>query len=261
MYVNANETAWILTMVETNANSNKTETVAQAGKRLYNANCMACHGPDKKGSGNNPTLIDISKKYSAQQISQLITSGRRMMPAQPSLTKEEKNAIISWVTENKMEQQKQYTGKEAPSNPYQNMPYNSTGYHKFLTADGYPAISPPWGTLNAINLHTGKLEWKIPLGEYPELTAKGIPPTGTENYGGPAVTAGGVLFIAASRDGKFRAFNKRTGQLLWQTDLPAPGFATPSVYSVNNKQYIVIACGGGKLKTHTADAYIAYALP
>ena len=93
-----------------------------------------------------------------------------------------------------------------------------------MTKEGYPAVAPPWGTLNAIDLTTGEIVWKKPLGEYPELTAKGIPPTGTENYGGPAVTAGGLLFIAASRDGKFRAFNKRTGELLWQTDLPAAGF-------------------------------------
>jgi len=141
------------------------------------------------------------------------------------------------------------------------LPYLSTGYNKFLTKEGYPAVAPPWGTLNAIDLNTGEIAWKTPLGEYPELIAKGIPATGTENYGGPAVTAGGLLFIAASKDGMFRAFNKRTGQLLWQTDLPAAGFATPSVYEVNGKQYVVIACGGGKLKTKPGDTYIAFALP
>lgn len=130
-----------------------------------------------------------------------------------------------------------------------------------MTKEGYPAVKPPWGTLTAVNLNTGETEWKIPLGEYPELKAKGIPPTGTENYGGPVVTAGGLLFIAASKDGKLRAFNKRTGKLLWETDLPAPGFATPSVYSVAGKQYIVIACGGGKLNTKSGDAYVAFALP
>ena len=141
-----------------------------------------------------------------------------------------------------------------------NMPYSITGYNKFLTREGYPAVKPPWGTLNAINLNTGDLVWKTTLGEYPELKAKGHA-TGTENYGGPVVTAGGVLFIAASKDGKFRAFNKRTGKLLWETELPAPGFATPSVYRLNGKQYIVIACGGGKLGTKSGDAYVAFALP
>ena len=135
------------------------------------------------------------------------------------------------------------------------------GYNRFLSADGFPAIGPPWGTLTAIDLNTGEHVWKTTLGEYPELKEKGVPPTGTENYGGPVVTAGGLLFIAAARDSKIRAFNKYSGKLLWEYDLPAPGFATPSVYAVNGKQYIVIACGGGKLKTRSGDAYIAFALP
>jgi len=135
-----------------------------------------------------------------------------------------------------------------------------TGYNKFLSPEGLPAISPPWGTINAINLNTGELVWKDPLGEYPELKAKGIPLTGTENYGGSVVTAGGLLFIAAARDGKIRAYNKYNGKLVWEHELPAPGFATPSVYEVNGKQFIVIACGGGKLKTNSGDAYVAFAL-
>jgi len=141
------------------------------------------------------------------------------------------------------------------------MPYKMIGYNKFLSPEGYPAISPPWGTLNAINLNSGELVWKTTLGEYDELKAKGVPPTGTENYGGPVVTAAGLVFIAASRDGMIRAFNKRTGQLLWSYPLPAPGFATPSVYELNGKQYLVIACGGGKLGTKSSDTYMAFALP
>ena len=141
------------------------------------------------------------------------------------------------------------------------MPYKISGYNKFLSADGYPAISPPWGTLNAINMNTGEFEWKIALGEYEELKVKGIPPTGTENYGGPVVTAGGLVFIAASRDSMFRVFDKATGKLLWEYTLPASGFASPAVYELNGKQYVVIACGGGKLNTKSSDAYIAFALP
>jgi quinoprotein glucose dehydrogenase len=134
-----------------------------------------------------------------------------------------------------------------------------TGYNKFLSKEGYPAIKPPWGTLNAIDLNTGEIAWKVPLGTYPELAKNGII-TGSENYGGPVVTAGGLVFIAATKDGKFRAFSKRTGKLLWETDLPAPGFATPAVYEVNGRQFIVIACGGGKLHSHSGDSYVAFAL-
>ena len=160
----------------------------------------------------------------------------------------------------KKEQLKKYVGPSKVVDSFLTMPYSITGYNKFLSKEGHPAVKPPWGTLNAINLNSGELVWKTTLGEYPEFKEKGVS-TGTENYGGPVVTAGGVLFIAASRDGKFRAFNKYNGKLLWETDLPAPGFATPSVYSLNGKQYIVIACGGGKLGTKSGDAYVAFALP
>jgi quinoprotein glucose dehydrogenase len=147
------------------------------------------------------------------------------------------------------------------SDTYFELPYTMTGYNKFLSPDGYPAISPPWGTLTAINLNNGNQLWQIPLGEYPELKAKGVPPTGTENYGGPVVTASGIVFIAAARDGKLRAFNKVSGKLLWEYQLPAPGFATPAVYEVNGKEYLVIACGGGKLGTQSGDSYMAFSLP
>ncbi len=136
-----------------------------------------------------------------------------------------------------------------------------TGYNRFLDDQGYPGITPPWGTLNAVNLNTGKLLWKVPLGEYPELTARGIPVTGTENYGGPVVTKGGLVFIAATKDSKIRAFDKDSGKVLWEAELPAPGYATPAVYEVNGKQYLVIACGGGKIGSISGDEYVAFALP
>jgi quinoprotein glucose dehydrogenase len=135
------------------------------------------------------------------------------------------------------------------------------GYKKFRTPAGYPAVSPPWGTLNAIDLDTGEYLWRRPLGEYPALSERGIPPTGTENYGGPVVTAGGLVFIAATPDEKIRAFDKRTGELVWRADLPAAGFATPSTYTVDGTQYLVVACGGGKLGAPSGDAYVAFALP
>ena len=139
--------------------------------------------------------------------------------------------------------------------------YNISGYNKFLTKEGYPAIAPPWGTLNAIDLKSGELVWKKTLGEDARMKALGAEETGTENYGGPVVTEGGVLFIAATKESKFRAFNKRTGELLWETTLPASGFATPATYEVNGRQYLVIACSGGKLGTKSGDSYVAFALP
>jgi quinoprotein glucose dehydrogenase len=140
------------------------------------------------------------------------------------------------------------------------MPYQHTGYNRWYDRNGYPVSAPPWGTLTATDLNTGQRLWQVPLGEYPELTAKGIPITGTDNYGGPLVMASGLIFIAATRDERLRVFDKKTGKLLWKTQLPAAGYASPSTYSVNGKQYVVIACGGGKLKTGSGDKYVAFAL-
>lgn len=262
LYVNANEMGWLLTMRKVKPEPVKAENYYKAGVRLYGRYCTPCHGADRKGTGNFPALENLHTKYNAAQLKELLATGRRMMPSFNYITAEEKDAIIAYVLGLEDEYKRRFVRPPQPHDEYRNLPYSTTGYYKFVAGkNDYPAISPPWGSLTAINLKTGEHVWKTPLGEYPELKAKGIPATGTENYGGPIVTSGGVLFIAAARDGKFRAYNKLTGKLLWEYDLPAPGFATPSVYSYKGKQYIVIACGGGKLKTKSGDAYVAFALP
>lgn len=260
MYINANEMAWILTMIDAPKQPAGTEDFGQAGQRLFAQNCMGCHGQDRKGSGNYPSLINIDKKYHDQDILNLIATGRRMMPSFKQLSLQERQAIVSFITNNLANKAKKFTPFSAPVDSFLNLPYQMTGYKKFMSKDGLPAIAPPWGTLNAINLNTGKIAWKVPLGQDPAIKIKGVI-TGTENYGGPAVTAGGLVFIAATKDSKIRAFNKQTGRLLWEAQLPASGFATPSVYEANGKQYVVIACGGGKLGTKSGDAYVAFALP
>jgi quinoprotein glucose dehydrogenase len=261
LYVNANEMGWVVTMRDVAPEPPRKENYGQAGVRLYQKYCISCHGADRKGTGNFPTLINIQERYHDADIMSLLSAGRRMMPSFNYITKEEKEAIGSYILDSKKDQQKNFIRSVQPQDAYRNVPYAMTGYNKFLSPEGYPAIAPPWGTITAINLNTGEHVWKTTLGEYPELKEKGVPPTGTENYGGPVVTAGGLLFIAASRDGMIRAFNKVSGKLLWEYELPSPGFATPSVYEVNGKQFLVIACGGGKLKTRSGDAYIAFALP
>jgi len=261
LYVNANEMAWVMKMNENKIPTPKKETLLEGGQRLYAQNCLACHAADLKGTGNNPTLIGINSTYKSADFIDLINNGRRMMPAFKTLAEAEKNALAAFILDLKSEQKKEFISEAKPIDTVNHMPYKISGYNKFLSADGYPAISPPWGTLNAINMSTGEFVWKTALGEFEELKAKGIPPTGTENYGGPVVTAGGLVFIAASRDSKFRVFDKATGKLLWEYTLPAPGFASPAVYELNGKQYVVIACGGGKLNTKSSDAYVAFALP
>lgn len=262
LYINANEMAWIMEMWDSEDDRQRTVTYREAGKTLFQQNCMSCHGADKKGSGNNPSLVGIHARYTPETFIEFIEVGRGMMPAFRHLGAAEKDAIAAYVLDLENGRDKPFEDRNpSPIEKFRELPYNISGYNRFLSKEGNPAIAPPWGTLNAIDMNTGELVWKTVLGEDPELTAQGVEMTGAENYGGPAVTKGGLLFIAATKDGKFRVFNKRTGDLLWETDLPAAGFATPAVYDVNGKQYIVIACGGGKLGTPSGDSYIAFALP
>lgn len=257
IYINANEVPWLIGSRIVSNDPPKEETMAAAGMRLYGQHCAACHGPDRKGTGNFPTLIDIHKKYSQGEIGELISTGRRMMPALVDIKGNEKEAITTYIMGLKSD--KKFIPEVKPFDPYRNLKYSITGYNKFQSKEKYPAIKPPWGTLNAVDLNSGEIAWRIPFGEVAEFKAKGIV-TGSENYGGPAVTASGLLFIAATPDGKFRAFNKANGRLLFETTLPAPAFATPAVYEAGGRQFVVVACGGGKLGTRSGDAYVAFSL-
>ena len=260
LYINANEMAWVIQAVDVKNIPVKPENNLEAGARLYQSTCMNCHGPERKGAGNFPSLINVEKKYTAVSFDTLLQSGRRMMPAFKQLNVAERNAIASFILDISTQKNKRFIDTSSKKNDPFKLPYTITGYNKFLSNEGYPAIAPPWGTLNAIDLNTGKYVWKKTLGndaDFPNAKE----PTGVENYGASVVTAGGLLFIAATKDGKLRAFNKRDGSLLWEVSLPVPGYATPSVYELNGKQYIVIACGGGKMNTKSGDSYMAFALP
>lgn len=259
LYVNANEIPWLFSLSAT-ADSDGAPQNITPGHLLYNNNCITCHGPELKGNPASgfPSLVNIKGKLGRKEISRIISKGKGMMPGFSKLTELQKQNIVDFLyKEEKVEASSVLaSAKQVESQ----RPYKFNGYDKFLDNNGYPAITPPWGTLTAIDMNTGKHLWRKTLGEFKELSAKGIPQTGTENYGGPVVTAGGLLFIAATKDGMFRAYNKKTGELLFETELPAAGFATPSTYQVNGKQYIVIACGGTKLGTKRGDSYVAFAL-
>lgn len=261
LYVNENEMAWVLSMIDSGG-------ATSLGQQVYLQNCTGCHGADRKGNpaSNIPSLVDVKNRLTHDQIMEVILKGRAVMPSWGFLSEQQRSAVVAYLT-----------GEPAIAPPEQHgawqtylpdmqksetpPPYTHTGYNRWLDPDGYPAVKPPWGTLNAIDLNTGDYLWRVTLGEYPELTARGVPPTGTENYGGPLVTQGGLLFIGASKDGKFRAFDRRTGRELWRTALPAGGYATPATYEADGRQYVIIACGGGKMGTKSGDAYVAFALP
>jgi quinoprotein glucose dehydrogenase len=254
LYVNANEMAWIIKLVERQAKSSGTTSSAA---KLYVQKCAGCHGADRKGTPPEfPSLVGIGERHSDSEVETVIRKGNGRMPGFANLRAEEIGAMTLYITRG---EDKEVALSNAPPAPI-DQKYRFDGYKKLLDPDGYPAMQPPWGTLNAIDLNHGTIAWKIPFGEHPELVATmGV--TGSENYGGPVVTAGGVIFIGASvKDRKFHVFDKSTGKLLWETLLPAGGNATPCTYEVNGKQYVVIAAGGGKSGGPSGGSYIAFAL-
>jgi quinoprotein glucose dehydrogenase len=249
LYVNANEMAWTGGLVPAGQ-------VKSRGEFVYRSQCAVCHGVERSGSPPSfPPLIDIDKTMGPDEITAAVRQGRGRMPAFPNIDEGSLTSLLKYLYGQKEEQ-----SKEEANNPDA---YTFTGYRKFLDPDGYPAFEPPWGTLSAIDLKTGKYLWKIPLGEYPELAAQGMKNTGSENYGGPVVTAGGVLFIGATvYDRIFHAFDASTGTPLWQYELPFAGMATPSTYMVGGKQYVVTVSSGGRdPKRPVGGAYVAFALP
>jgi len=276
-YVNANDLAWtsnLAAVVPGRGNGGGRGASGRGGRgasggratisaqQLYLSNCAACHGDDLSGQPPQfPSLLDLRGKRTGEQVAATVRQGGGRMPSFPGLSATDTAALADYVLTG---DNKELASAGPATDPRINQKYRFSGYHKWLDPDGYPATAPPWGTLNAINLSTGEYAWKIPLGEYPELAAKGMKNTGSENYGGPIVTAGGLVFIAATNfDKKFRAFDKRTGKLLWQTTLPMSGNATPITYEVDGRQYVVIYATNGKAARGVASGgvYVAFALP
>jgi quinoprotein glucose dehydrogenase len=254
-YVNINEMPWLMQMVETRRADG---TPLVPGERDYMLHCAACHGFDRKGNAaaEFPSLIDIAKRKTRAKIEQITRQGGGRMPGYATMGEAQRKAILDYVLNEKVAPVTAPVdnGKEPPS-------YAFGGFRRWRDKEGYPAIRPPWGTLNAVDLNSGKIKWKVALGEYPELTARGISPTGTENYGGSVVTASGLIFIGASADETMRAFDKEDGKILWQSKLPFSGNATPSTYMVGGRQFVAISAGGGKSGRPRGGSLVAFALP
>lgn len=263
LYQNVNEMVWNISMSETDV---KKELTSRA-RQLYVMHCASCHGIDMKGTSQEyPSLVNIANKLVDSQLYTIIKNGRGRMPAFQHISETDKSALIDFLSNREPKPfVKPATDSSLTKDKKDIFPYTSpytltSGLTRFFDPNGYPAIKPPWGTLSAVDLNTGEYLWKVPLGEFPDLTKKGVPITGTENYGGPIVTAGDLVFIAATKDERIRAFHKKTGKVVWEFQLPAGGFATPITYKSGGKQYIVIAAGGVKNGHKPGGKYIAFAL-
>lgn len=245
LYVNSNEMPWIVKLIPNNDTS------------LYNSKCATCHREDRKGTPSAPSLVDVGRRHTKDEIAAIIRQGTGRMPAFPDMGARNIGDVVDFLM----------TGRDKGADPALKddpawLKYRSDGESIFLDPDGYPAITPPWGTLSAIDLNAGTIRWKIPFGEFPDLAAKGLTNTGSDNYGGPVVTASGLLFIGATNfDRKFHAYDKLTGRLLWETTLPAAGNATPAIYEIGGREFVVIVCGGGKNGAPSGSSIVAFALP
>ncbi|MEJ0088858.1 MAG: PQQ-binding-like beta-propeller repeat protein [Limisphaerales bacterium] len=256
LYVSANHAAWLISIFRDEDPPDDPSAPVTRGQQVYQANCVLCHGANRLGIGVAPPLRGLRFHLSDEALKEQVRLGKNGMPANPGMSESDLRALADYLM---LHDRPTPPSQEKGERPH----YGFTGYPRFTDNEGYPANKPPWGTLDCLDLNTGKLLWKIPLGEYPELAAQGVPKTGTENYGGPIVTAGGLLFCSGTRDAKIRAFDKDSGTELWSGKLPWVGSAPPATYEVNGRQYVVIAATGNKLgkASEYGDAYVAFALP
>lgn len=257
LYVSGNEIPWLITVFRDEPEPPFAPGAPPTrGQLHYEQLCASCHGPDRLGLATAPPLRGLARRLNDEQVVALLRTGRNLMPAAPALPADDLKALLDFLF--LRDRPEPTSPPTTPARPI----YRDTGYPKLLDEEGYPGSTPPWGTLTCLDLNTGRRLWQVPLGEHPELTAQGVPLTGTENFGGPIVTAGGLVFCAGTRDQRIRAFDARTGVELWSHPLPFGGYAPPSTYEVSGRQFIVIpATGGGKLGGVTGDAVIAFALP
>ncbi|MEO7143780.1 MAG: c-type cytochrome, partial [Bryobacteraceae bacterium] len=253
LYISANDLPAILTVARFRRRDRNAPPTP--GAKAYRQSCGGCHGVARDGIGVAPSLNGLSQRFNDAHVLQIIRNGRDSMPPVKGISEQDLSRLLDYLFDRDL--------PPFPSGAHsETIAFSANGYPKLYDSDGYPGSKPPWGTLNALDLSTGKLAWTVPLGEYPELTVRGIPKTGTVNFGGAMVTAGGLVFCAGTRDRKIRAFDQNSGQELWSHDLPLGGYAPPATYEAGGRQYVVTAAtGGGKQGGKKGDAYVAFTLP
>lgn len=254
-YINAREHAAVVRMVEKPG----LDAVASASE-LYAGQCAVCHGQNRAGAGDVPDItgLGLRQRFDPETLTAFISNGRGLMPGFGGVIADAALAALAsyllYGADDPIEIGAEGGGRER-------LPYVMDGFQYLHDPDGYPILEPPWGTMNAIDIATGEYVWKRPLGTYPELEDT-MGETGTLNYGGPVVTGGGLVFIAATLfDNQIRAFHSETGEVLWEGELPTAGVATPAVYEAGGRQFVVIAAGGGKFRATPGGSYVAFALP
>jgi quinoprotein glucose dehydrogenase len=256
LYVTANEVPWLMSLLVNDEPRFDPKAMPTHGEEIFRQTCVQCHGLDRMGIGVAPPLRGLRHRLKDADVIALLKTGRGLMPVAPPMSDADQKALLDFLF------LRDRPAPKIPATKADRPQFVQTGWSRFLDAEGYPACKPPWGTLNCVDLNSGKLLWKVPLGEYDELKKQGVPKTGTENFGGAMVTAGGLVFAGGTRDERFRAFDADTGEELWSAKLPWGGYAPPATYEVNGRQFVVIsATGGGKLGGPTGDAYVAFALP
>ncbi|HIF88132.1 MAG TPA: pyrroloquinoline quinone-dependent dehydrogenase [Gammaproteobacteria bacterium] len=223
--------------------------VGFSNRGVFAENCAGCHGENLAGTDRGVDLTGITDRLSTAETRELIVEGRGAMPSFDSLDQVEINAVVSYIRNPEQEDADQ---------PSTEIDYAFAGYLRVRDHEALPGNTPPWGTLNSIDLATGEIDWQVNFGNYPSHPDLDY---GAESYGGPVVTESGVIFIGATPDRMFRAYDSVDGSILWSTELPAAGFATPAVYSVDGQQFVVIAAGGGRMGPPSSSQYLAYSLP
>ncbi len=256
LYLNVNESSNLMKMFPTVLlKDDSSLSDYDKGKLLYQLNCSSCHGLELKGVPLAiPALADNPKPD--HELVRTIRQGRGAMQPYQSFSNAQIDQLMSYIRKPDGAPL-DLTGKETDT------VYLMGGYKRLIDETGMPLFSPPYGNLVAVDLNEGTIKWKRPLGEYPLFVEQGLRNTGTRNFGGSVATAGGVVFVGATADEKFRAFDSETGEQLWEFQLPYGGYATPSVYEIDGRQYVVICAGGGQKVAPTAsgDAVYAFALP